>query len=32
MTRARDSQIDLSETPWYHLVNRCVQKKDTQVS
>ena len=26
MTRARDSQIDLSQTPWYHLVNRCVRR------
>ncbi|WP_019894141.1 transposase [Hydrogenovibrio halophilus] len=26
MTRARDSQINLSETPWYHLVNRCVRR------
>ena len=28
MTRARDSQIDLSQTPWYHLVNRCVRRTE----
>ncbi|BBP45096.1 hypothetical protein THMIRHAS_04690 [Thiosulfatimonas sediminis] len=26
MTRARQQQIVLSETPWYHLVNRCVRR------
>ncbi|BBP44291.1 transposase [Thiosulfativibrio zosterae] len=26
MTKARESQIDLSQTPWYHLVNRCVRR------
>ena len=26
MTRARQQQIILSETPWYHLVNRCVRR------
>ncbi len=26
MTRARVDQIVLSETPWYHVVNRCVRR------
>lgn len=26
MTRARESQIDLDATPWYHVVNRCVRR------
>lgn len=26
MTRARSCLISLSETPWYHLVNRCVRR------
>lgn len=26
MTRARSSLISLSDTPWYHVVNRCVRR------
>ncbi|MGE4502080.1 MAG: hypothetical protein AB7D03_04340 [Thiomicrospira sp.] len=26
MTRARQELISLSDTPWYHLVNRCVRR------
>ncbi|WP_052501382.1 transposase [Thiomicrospira microaerophila] len=26
MTRARQQLISLSDTPWYHLVNRCVRR------
>ena len=32
MTRPRSSLISLADTPWYHVVNRCVrraEKKDT---
>ena len=34
MTRPRSSLISLADTPWYHVVNRCVRrafpiKKDT---
>ena len=26
MTKARIEQISLDETPWYHVVNRCVRR------
>jgi len=26
MTRPRSSLISLSDTPWYHVVNRCVRR------
>ena len=26
MTRPRSSLISLAETPWYHVVNRCVRR------
>ncbi|MBB1488207.1 hypothetical protein, partial [Oceanospirillum sediminis] len=26
MTKARCEQISLSDTPWYHVVNRCVRR------
>ena len=26
MTRPRSCLISLAETPWYHVVNRCVRK------
>jgi len=26
MTKARSEQIDLSTTPWYHCVSRCVRQ------
>ena len=26
MTRPRSSLISLVETPWYHVVNRCVRR------
>jgi hypothetical protein len=26
MTKARREQVSLSDTPWYHIVNRCVRR------
>ena len=26
MTRPRSSLISLADTPWYHVVNRCVRR------
>jgi hypothetical protein len=26
MTRPRASLVSLSDTPWYHVVNRCVRR------
>ncbi len=26
MTRPRSSQISLNDTPWYHIVSRCVRR------
>ena len=26
MTRARQDQVSLSDTPYYHVINRCVRR------
>ena len=26
MTRPRSALVSLSDTPWYHVVNRCVRR------